>query len=187
MSEAKQKALAAIEALGLSIDAKFIPFSQSRNKGQDYHNLNWSITVKRNGKDVLTTDYSAGSAHCPGYNVPNHVKPERFRTIWRNAVVAWECENGFKGQYSESTGTTSRAFKTIKLEPDVSDVFYSLVMDSQVLDYSSFEDAADNWGYDVDSRKAEAIYRACLEIALKLRASIGESGLKALSEAFEDY
>lgn len=42
-------------------------------------------------------------------------------------------------------------------------------------------------GYDPDSRKAEAIYKACLEIALKLRNALGEDGLAKLREAAQDY
>jgi hypothetical protein len=34
---------------------------------------------------------------------------------------------------------------------------------------------------------AEAIYNACIDIALKLRSAIGESGLSELREAFQDY
>ena len=61
------------------------------------------------------------------------------------------------------------------IEPDKLDVINSLVMDASVLNSSSFEDWADEFGYDRDSRKAETIYRACLDIALKLRNAIGES------------
>ena len=42
-------------------------------------------------------------------------------------------------------------------------------------------------GYDPDSRKAEGIYRACLELALKLRNGLGEKLLAELREAVADY
>ncbi len=37
------------------------------------------------------------------------------------------------------------------------------------------------------SRKAEAIYRACIETALQLRAGIGEAAMSALRDACQDY
>lgn len=60
-------------------------------------------------------------------------------------------------------------------------------MDSDVLESSGFEEWASNFGYETDSRKADSIYRACLEIALKLKAVIGNDGLEQLRLAFQDY
>jgi hypothetical protein len=59
--------------------------------------------------------------------------------------------------------------------------------DSEVIDHPNFESWASEIGYDADSRKAESIYRACLEIALKLRSALGDRGLKELREACQDY
>lgn len=56
-----------------------------------------------------------------------------------------------------------------------------------MLDSSTFEEWANEFGYDPDSRKAEVIYRACLEIALKLRNGLGEDRLRDLRELFTDY
>jgi hypothetical protein len=58
---------------------------------------------------------------------------------------------------------------------------------TSVLDSGSFEEWAADYGFDTDSRKAETTYRACLDIALKLRNGIGEDGLRKLQEAFQDY
>jgi hypothetical protein len=71
--------------------------------------------------------------------------------------------------------------------PDTLDVIYSLVTDADVLNHSSFEDWASEFGYDTDSRKAETIYRECLSTALALRNGIGEDGLRKLQEAAQDY
>ncbi|TIW00620.1 MAG: hypothetical protein E5V77_09360 [Mesorhizobium sp.] len=59
--------------------------------------------------------------------------------------------------------------------PSIGDVLQSLARDSDVLDAGGFESWAADYGYDTDSRAAESIYRACLEIAMKLRAGLGES------------
>lgn len=139
---------AAMTALKLTIDSAFVPWSQSRNKAEKHKSLNWRVTLKRDGREILTTDYSAGIAHAPSY-------PKLGR------------------------GTP--------ILPDSLDVLHSLISDSDVLDAGGFESWASDFGYDADSRKAESIYRACLDIALKLRAGIGEAGLATLREAAIDY
>ena len=60
-------------------------------------------------------------------------------------------------------------------------------MDADVLDYPTFEEWADTFGYDCDSRSAEKTYRDCLEIALKMRAIFGEADLTKLRDTFQDY
>lgn len=65
---------------------------------------------------------------------------------------------------------TSRYTKHAPLE--ISNVLESLQMDS--LDWElTFEDWADNLGYDSDSRRAEKIFKACQDTAKNLRASLG--------------
>src|SRR5690606_27827140 len=49
-----------IEEAGLTVAAVFVPWSQSRNKGERSPSLNWRVTLQCKGRDVLTCDYSAG-------------------------------------------------------------------------------------------------------------------------------
>jgi hypothetical protein len=163
-----------IEALGLTVESVFVPWSQSRNfkpngKMND-RSLNWRITLKSFGRDILTTDYSAGIAHCPSYT--QSFKP----TLMEAEKIARETEDG-----RHATGFR----KAIMPKPE--SVIHSLVMDSDCLDYASFEEWADNIGFDPDSRKAETIYKACLELALRMRSGLGNAALERLREAFQDY
>lgn len=176
----RAKIQAAMQTLGLVVSAKFVPFSQSRNKGEKNPSLNWIVTLARNGREILSTDYMAGSGHAPANKCQD--KPAKH---W---MVAWECEHGGTaigcrwGRDPEAYGT-----KPGSLKPDACDVIHSLVLDSEVLDYATFESWASDFGYDADSRKAEKIYQACLAIALPLRNGIGEAGLAMLREAGQDY
>ena len=70
--------------------------------------------------------------------------------------------------------------------PTLREVLWSLCMDANVIDSPSFEDWASDCGYDEDSRKAEAVYNACIAIAIKLRAMIGDSTIEQLNEAMRD-
>jgi len=177
-----------IERLGLSIRAEFVPFSKSRNAKEKHRSLNWRVTlVKRRDNadgdarfsDILTTDYSAGIAHCPAYK---RLKMGGGRmTVEQAEVIEFETERG-RASRNMRLGIGGPA-----INPNPVDVIYSLTRDSDVLDYGTFEDWAPELGFDPDSRNAESIYRACLEIALKLRNGIGDSDLAALREAAQEY
>lgn len=189
MENETQESLAdCIERLGLSIRAEFVPFSQSRNAKPDAkpseRSLNWRVTLVRrrdNGdarfSDILTTDYSAGIGHCPSYR-----QGMRW-TLENAAAIESETEKGRRAPaYRRSNPIGGKP-----IMPDPVDVIASLALDSDVLDYSAFEQWAPEFGYDPDSRKAESTYRACLEIALRLRNGLGESDLAALRAAAADY
>lgn len=166
---------ATIKELGLSITAEFIPWSQSRHFKKDAklsdYSLNWKVTLHKNGKEFLSTCYTAGIGHCK-----NKPAKQGRETIYEANLIIAECE----GKAICEGGIT-------RAKPCPRDVIYSVVADSDVLEYGCFEDWASTYGYDTDSRKAEAIYRACLEHGLKIRLALGEEGLSKIREAYQDY
>ena len=170
----------------ITVDAVFVPFSRSRNKEEKNPSLNWRVTVKKKGREMITTDYSAGIAHAPSYNV-NKVPKGYYGNLrmWKEDATAFEAENGFAVNLGASWGIVAN--KKAPILPDSCSVLWSLCMESDALNYATFEDWAGCFGYDPDSRKGEKIYRECLEIALKIRGALGESGLAALQQACEDY
>lgn len=182
--------IAAIESLGITMNAKFVPFSQSRNakpragQKEPWRSLNWIVTLERNGKAFIETDYSQGVGHCPAS------KNWKNNSHLQHRAIAIEIETGFTA-IAESWGSgeprQGRTEKHRIAPPAIDEVLHSLIMDSSVLDYASFEDWAPYLGFDADSREAEKTYQACLAIALKLRAGIGEAGIETLRIAFEDY
>lgn len=174
-----------LKALGITIESVFIPFSQSRNKDSEYYSLNWKVTIKRNGKEVLTTDYSAGMAHCPGYNKKPHMGFYGSKSLFQRIVTLAECEKGKPVKRVRLNDSCIHGKDWI--EPSTVDVLYYLTMDSTVLDFGGFEDWAADFGYDTDSRAAESIYLACLENTLKMRAYFGADGMKLLQDVFQDY
>jgi len=203
---------ATLAALGVTVESVFVPFSRSRNAGQETPKLNWLVTIKRDGREVLTTDYMEGQGHAPAYqveSVPFNFRPRRYRTRsttspsgftyrdatarealnqYRTELAAAECESGFKMRLTK--GGHETRFETVRgrpIEPNPVDVLYSLVMGSDVLDYGGFEDWAANFGYDTDSRAAESIHKACIELALKMHAAFGSDGMESLATAFQDY
>lgn len=176
---AREEMRAAVSALGLTMRADFVPFSQSRNKAEKIPSLNWIVTIVRDGRDVLTTEYGRGSGHAPAGRTGMRQTGEVRR------MIAYECEHGRRARYMPRADHIIAG--TLLPGPDICDVLYSLASDSDVIDCATFEEWADNLGYDKDSRSAEKTYRACLEIALKLRAGLGEAGLTQLRQACQDY
>ena len=150
---------------GLTYSVQFVPWNQSRNRDDKTPSLNWLVTIGRAGRGSLTTDYMQGIGHAPGY------KPLQRVTV------------DIQNQWEAIANTGRNRHGKAKL-PKLRDVLYSLVSDSDVLEHSCFDDWADCYGYDTDSREAERIYRACLDIALQLRQLID---LNEAREAFEDY
>jgi hypothetical protein len=73
------------------------------------------------------------------------------------------------------------------IKPDPLDVIHSLALDSDVLDFPTFEQWASEFGYDEDSRKAEKIYHACLTIGLRMRAALGDAALQELQAAARNH
>lgn len=168
---------AAIANLNLVYDAQFVPKNQSRNKDQEDPSLNWRITLKRvdaGAGMTFTTDYMQGIAHVPGYSQFDRSKFHTDR-IAQAAVT---------GKYH---ATKVGFFMKPLPAPELRDILYSLVSDSDVLETSGFEEWASNLGYNTDSRKAEATYRECVEQALRFKALVGQPNLDKLRDLFQGY
>jgi hypothetical protein len=179
---------ATLQAAGLSISCEFVPFSRSRNAAEKLPSLNWRVTVYMLSGVVLTTDYGQGSAYAPSYK-PTFTSRRTLADQDRDLMVAWECETGGHAIGVRHTGTVE-AYGSLSKKvspPTAADVLYSLLSDASAIDSPTYEDWADDYGYDRDSRKGEAIYRACIEIGLKLRAALGEPLLSELRDATQDY
>lgn len=72
------------------------------------------------------------------------------------------------------------------VEPHPADVLHCVLLDSSAVG-QSFESWCSDFGYDSDSRKAEANYRACQNNADKIARLLGAQQRKALAEALQDY
>lgn len=163
--------------IGVTMETKFVPFSQSRNAGE-WKSLNWKCVFSKNGRVFLETDYSQGTGSCPADKWKPSWKelPRQIERV-KNSMIAHEIETGRVakiGQYSSiySGGPIPG--------PRLGDVMHSLVRDSDILESSGFAEWATDFGYDSDSIKAKAIFDLCLEHALKLKANIGGHALEEL-------
>lgn len=170
------------ERVGLTAEFEFVPFSRSRNakpqtgEKTPWKGLNWNVTLKRSGRAILTTDYGQGVAYAPAYS--------RFPQRTREAEEAIDIEIETGREASRIGGGLHASTRKIK-PPRLGDVLQSLASDARVLDQGTFEDWASSLGYDTDSRSAEAIWQACVNIATALRAALGARTLEELQLAAE--
>lgn len=203
---------------GASVESVFIPWSQSRSKNdvdtfptrngtgkRERRSLNWRVTIKRNGREVFSLDYSSGIGHCPAYQ---QFPPKDFAARRHyEARIVFETEQGFvssprfnswapddvkpKLVRDESkpayVGEAGGPMKRSPIVPGAVNVLACIASDSSVLDSGGFESWAQEYGYDTDSRKAESIYKTVLEQALAMRAAFGEAGLNELRDATRDW
>lgn len=179
-----QRIAAWMEQHDCTIAADFVPLSCSRNRDEKSPTLNYRVAVKRNGRNVLMTDYSMGAAHCPAYKA-SVADMGCANSMMRANAIKGECETG-RVHKADLAGRVFGTPRTIP-GPDPVDVLWSLSTDYSVIDAGGFEAWASDYGYDTDSRKAEATYRACLDIALALRGAFGDAAMAALQEAGQDY
>lgn len=168
----------------ITLESVFVPWSMSRHHGDSEPSLNWKVKLLHKGKLVLTTDYMAGCGHCPSYD------PAEMTRGWtvdqRNTVVR-ECETGRVEMGLNSGKARRKNGNKDTINPDPVSFLYSLLGDAEAINWSSFEDWARDMGDDPDSRRAEAAYRASVEIGLKLRNTIGEQVMGELREALQGY
>lgn len=183
----KPEIQAILDKHNLTVESVFVPWSQSRNAGKKNPSLNWKVTLLKEGRKILSTDYSAGMGHCPSYK---GIRNPMQLTIADMDLIMFECEKGkIAGRYFSSLSSVMPPIDQKKrgnISPDSHDVIYSLLIDSDVLEHSDFESWASDFGYDADSRQAEKTYQACMKIALQFR-QIGESVISELREVYQDY
>lgn len=72
-------------------------------------------------------------------------------------------------------------------EPGIECVIACLLTDADVYNCSDFKEWAECYGYDIDSRKAEKTYKACLNNAEKVWGMFSSKELDDLGQLFQDY
>lgn len=75
--------------------------------------------------------------------------------------------------------------RSIPIPPQLSDVVYSLLLDSEAS--ANFEDFCDDFGYDSDSRKAKKTWKACLELTKTIKKSGIFKDRETIQEIMQDY
>jgi len=171
---------------GLAYSAEFVPQSQSRNAGEKTFSLNWRVVLARSPRANMAVDYMQGIGHVPGNAFD-------FRPTARNIEI--QQASAERGVYFTAgqklnwwAGQPGRCHGTKIPAPHIADVLHCLILDAAVLDFPQFENWAAEYGYDVDSRAGEKVYRQCLAQALELRVLLGgDAGIEKFRAILADY
>ena len=123
----------------------------------------WSVQLLRPGYPTMTLIYSMGIGHRRIPSQPEKRYPLHIKTLYDEDQAA--------------------KFKPVK--PKLVDVLYSLISDSSVIDFT-FEEWCGEFGYDIDSRKAEHIFRACSKQGKQIRKLLGNN-FESIQVALQDY
>ena len=142
---------ATLEALGVTLAATFVPQSQSRNSNEKRPTLNWRVVVVRSKRPQYACDYTQGIAHAPGY-------PQTLRKSPN--LAANERHAAERGRYPQNWESAAATHDKPLTPPKLAEVLSSLLLDSTAFG-QTFEDWANDYGYDTDSREAERTYNAC--------------------------
>jgi hypothetical protein len=188
-NESKQAILDILAKHTLTLNFKHIPTRYTKDEDGRGPWLKFSVDVLHRGTAILTTTYSMGIGNVPSYmRAVNHLGCELYLplNIIGEAEVAVELRTGKSTYKILDNGKLSTPVKPYNLQPDELDVWYSLILDGEA-DSMTFETWCDNYGYDSDSRKAEATYNQCVAIGKTLRLAIGSEELEKLRVAFYDY
>lgn len=172
---------AVIDQLGLSMTAEIVPTKQPAAE-VPHPKLHWLCTLTR-GPRRMTANYHEGVGYVQGYQQIRD--KSSYIQQRKQAAYRMTCEDGRLYAYDQVLDR----YRPIGRQPapDLVDVLHCLIMDSEVLERSGFDEWANEYGYDLDSRKAEQIYRLCVEQSLRLRALLGQDGLDQLRTAYQDY
>lgn len=100
---------------------------------------------------------------------------------WDRRASHWSVTIWCRGKKLTTNYSMGAAHKG---EPDLASVLDSLRSDSDA-DGQTFEDWASNLGWDTDSRKAEACFKACKKTAVGLRRVLGNPAFHTLLEGVE--
>lgn len=96
---------------------------------------------------------------------------ERYEGEWQH--YAYTVELSYEGRKASFPWKQGLAHTS---DPDAESVLENLLLDAQGYENATdFEDWASEYGYNTDSRKAEAIYNAVGEQTTKLRTLLGNT------------
>lgn len=183
---------------GLTLEAKNVPFRFPTRKADsqwDKSALHFAVTIygtpeARTGACPVIWQgcYSVGAAH-PVMWAQREAKKAKNRLGWlgggrgsRSLVSKLQqSPRAEPVDYAEARAAILALYR--KLAPlQIADILESLQSDVSGIEDSTFEDWADDLGYDTDSRSALKTFETCRETARAMRAGLGREAFRAFLE-----
>lgn len=178
------------EQAGLTLAVLSGPRGEVRD---DWPCIGYTVEVSNARRQVIWTG--------PYYLGVGHVKPYPYGTVGtlatkftpdeENCSHHWARGAVFKKEPKAMQLQASTAAKLAqyqKVAPKLDDVCHSILSDGAAFfDGERFEEWCANYGYDTDSRKAEATWRACDDIGRALARGLSRDELDGLRQWASNY
>ncbi len=154
----------------------------------DWPCIAYDITLRFKDKTVISTQYKLGVGHVEW----SKARPDSFAMQWSidEQSLLYTLERHPRAVLKDKQAHANVAAKLARkqgVKPGLADVMHSLLLDGEpFFNAQSFEDWADEFGYDKDSRKAEATYRECDATGRKLAANVPAETLAKVRELVQD-
>lgn len=169
-----------IEAEGITMAAERA--SHNPNMAEPFEGSNhWvcTFTIEDGRYHPIFFPFSMGPAHMTVTKAAAQHLRRTFGSLAKGWKVGERMPNVVFG--GKSVAIAEAEALCTPTSPDAETVLDCLAFDcSGTENARSFEEWADEYGYDHDSRKAEATYRACQETAAKLARFLGEEAFQTL-------
>jgi hypothetical protein len=171
--------------LGFSLDV-----SAPRGEAEDnWQCVAYECTLKLDGKAIWNGAYRLGIRHVNLNALPENLWAMRISGDEENMLYAWR--NNPHATFKDKALQAKVAAKVAafqKVKPALADVLRSLLSEGEAFfNAESFESWATKLGYDPDSRKAEATWKACDETGRALARGIPQDTLTKICELLADY
>lgn len=163
----------------MNVTFEYVPSTYDPRDKESFQGIKWKYTV---ATDIgsFSGEYTQGIGHLPKAwgLVPQN---GRFSISQLQAL-----NDTLRSGYRYRIETTVRKPTNQRIpEPAADDLLYCLFSDADALNYT-FDEWADNYGYDTDSRKAEAIYNACRQVGLDLLRVLGPAGFEQEKQRIQE-
>lgn len=136
---------------------------------EPWHHFLWEVTLTRDlgaRLGVFTTEYRLGLAYCSRGREGDGKARHRTGKIATTQPVTSAIARALKPYGATISDVEGFVYPT---PPSLESMLQSLQSDAQSGEYLLFEDFASEFGYDTDSRAAEAIWRKCQDVRGRLQ------------------
>lgn len=188
-TETKETTENALRELGLSLAVLIGPRGDVADK--DWPNIKYRVELRFNDKPILETNYKLGIGHVDPKKafIGSVMSRPRLTSDEESILLHWQSHPYAQFKNKKLWADVAAKLATYqKVAPSLPDVVHSLLLDGEpYFNGESFEDWASNCGYETDSRKAEEIYKACMEIGRQLKRGLPHDTITKALEILQDY
>lgn len=146
----------------------------------DWPCIRYDLTFVKDGRSVVTA-YSLGIGHVDWSKMPR-VSPSQGNCVAMEQMIGAKQRNPsgkFKNKQLEADAAAWLA-KDQKVKPNPMEVLARICEEATTATESTFEQWAGDFGYDLDSRQAESVYRDCQKHYTGLIQLLGRDNMEKL-------